>query len=153
MRAPVVDHVLEGVGEVVLPLVRRGAQNVIDPLEQQLPVADVVQSDVGALGDRGRGLLDDPRHVPAGIGHDDAKALIIFDFFRPDDSIGLGRFDDREIGVEDRVDEDDEHRLVDVGPRQRHRPGPAVPSWTRCSMKSDRTGSASRAYSSTRSLR
>jgi len=52
----------------------------------------------------------------------DAEALIVLDFLRPDDPVGVGRLDHRQVGVEDRVDKYDQHRFVDMRPGQRHRP-------------------------------
>ena len=64
--------------------------------------------------------------LPSLVGDDDAEALVVLDLLHPDDPVGVGALDQRQIGVEDRVDEDDEHRLVDVRPRQLHGAGGAV---------------------------
>ncbi len=106
-RGAFVDHVLKSIGEKILAELRRLPHYVIDSLEQQLPVPDVVQSDVRPLGDGVLRLLDDPRHVPAGICDDYAEALIVFDLLGPNDAVGVGRIDDGKIGVEDGVHEDD----------------------------------------------
>ena len=50
---PLVDHVLEGISQVVLA--RRagiGGQRVPNTLEEEFVITDVVQTDVGQLGDR-----------------------------------------------------------------------------------------------------
>ena len=86
-----VDHVLERVREILLALVLAAGEHVIDAFVEQLPVPDVLEADVRALGDRRRRLLHDPRHVPVRVGHDDAEALIVVDLLRPDDSVGVAR--------------------------------------------------------------
>src|SRR5690606_7419165 len=49
----VIDHVLERIGQVVLLALRlRPAHHVMDPLEEELPVTDVVEPDVRELRDR-----------------------------------------------------------------------------------------------------
>ena len=122
----VIDHVLEGIGEIPLALVRRGGEHVTDALEQQLPVLDVVQTDVGALRDRILRLLDNPGHVTVLVGDDDAEALIVLDFLRPDDAVVVAVLDDAEVGIENRVHENDQHRLIHERLRQRHGAGRPV---------------------------
>src|SRR5690349_23918452 len=48
------------------------------------------------------------RHVPVGVGDDHAEALVVLDLLHPDHAVRVERLDDRQVGVEDRVDEDDE---------------------------------------------
>src|ERR1700737_885542 len=121
-----VDHVLERVGEKILALILRLRQHVLDALVQQLPVLDVVKSDVGALGYRGLRLLDDLRHVAVLVGHDDAESLVVLYLLDPDDSISVDGLHLGKVGVENRVDEDYEHRLIDVVPCERDGAGGAV---------------------------
>ena len=78
------------------------------------------------------------RHVAVVVGHDHAEALVVLDRLHPDDAVGVGAVHDRQVGVEDRVDEDDEHRLVDVRPASAT--APAVPSCTFCSMNTESNG-------------
>ena len=122
----VVDHVLERIGEIVLALVGRLGEHVIDAFEEQPPIADEVEADIRLPGDRRGRLLDDARHEAVGVRHHDAEALVVLDLLGPDDAVGVGAIDDRQIGVEDRIDEDDEDRLIDVGTGERDRTGRTV---------------------------
>src|SRR6267378_505431 len=121
-----VDHVLERVSEKIFALILRLGQHVLDALVQQFPVPDVVKSDVGALGYRGLRLLDDLRHVAVLVAHDDPESLVVLYLLDPDDSISVDGLHLGKIGVEDRVDEDYEHRLIDVVPGERNCAGGAV---------------------------
>src|SRR5207302_9445194 len=99
-----VDHVLEGVGEKIFALVLRLLQHPVDSFEKQLPVANVVQSDVGATRDRSRWLLDDPGHVAVLVGTDNAAPLVVLYLLDQDDSVGLDTLNFRQVGAEDRID-------------------------------------------------
>src|SRR5690625_6655786 len=80
-----VDHILEGVGQVVfLTWTLRPLQDMVDTLEEEFPVADIVEADIGETRDRVLWLLDDPRHIPILVGHDHAIALVVLDLLRPD---------------------------------------------------------------------
>jgi hypothetical protein len=57
---------------------------------------------------------------------DHAEALVVLDLLHPDDPVGVGRLDHRQIRLEDRVDEDDQHVLIDVRLRELHRAGGPV---------------------------
>jgi hypothetical protein len=55
---------------------------------------------------------------PSLVGHHHAEALVVLDFLGPDDPVGVGAVDEGEVGLEDRVDEDDQHGLLHEGPRE-----------------------------------
>ncbi len=120
------DHPLEGVGEVPLPLVGRLLQHVVDAAPQLVHRPHVVQADVGELGDGLPRLLDDLRHVARAVGDHHAEALVVLDLLGPDDPVVGARRDDREVGVEHRVHEDDHHGPVHVRPGQVDRARRAV---------------------------
>ena len=73
---------------------------------------------LASLRDRRRGLLHDAGHVALGIGDHHAEALVVLHLLGPDDPVGIGPVDEREIGLEHGVDEDDQHRPLHVGARQ-----------------------------------
>src|SRR5690606_13171698 len=80
-----VDHVLEGVGQVVLGArAARALARVLDPLEEQRVIADVVEADVRELRDGILRLLDDALHVAVAVGDDDTEALVVLDLLGPD---------------------------------------------------------------------
>ena len=125
----VVDHVLEGVGQVILARLPGGpSHGVADTVEQQLPVPDVVEPNVGEPGDRVGRLFHDPCHVAVRVRHDDAEPLIIFHLLRPDHarSVRLEPLDQRQVGIEQGVHEHDEHVGIDERLGQRHRSSRAV---------------------------
>src|SRR5574341_292047 len=122
-----VHHVLERVRQIELAaLPRRTLEDMLDAVEQRAPVFDVLQPDVRALGDRRARLLDDLRHVALLVRHHDAEALIILDLFGPDDAVRLRRLHDGQIGIEQRIHENDDHRPIYVGTCQVHRARGAV---------------------------
>ncbi len=111
----VIDHVLEGVREEVLAELRGLPHHVMDALEQQLPVADVVQPDVGQARDGLGWLLHDRRHAAVVVGEDHAKPLVVLDFLRPDDAIDVFALAyQSEIGVEQGIHEHDQDRPAHV---------------------------------------
>src|SRR6267378_27364 len=119
---PVVHHVLERVREIELAaFTGRTLQDVFDTVEQRAPILHVLQSDVGPFGNRRIGLLHYLCHVALLVGHDDAEALVVLHFFGPDDAVGLRRFHDRQIGVEQCVHEDDDDRSIYVWTGKIHR--------------------------------
>ena len=99
---------------------------MLDPVEQRAPILHVLQPDVRPPRNRGARFLDDLGHVALRVRHDDPEALIVFDLLRPDDPVRLRVLHDRQIGVEQRVHEDDDHGTVDVGPSEVHGAGGAV---------------------------
>lgn len=121
-----IDHVLQRVGEVVLPLVGRLGEDVIDAFVEQSPIANELEADVHLPGDGRLRLLHNAGHEARGVRLNDAEALIVFDLLGPDDAVGVGAVYDRQVSIEDRVHEDDEDRLVDIGSRQRDRTRGAV---------------------------
>src|SRR5439155_2988691 len=50
----------------------------------------------------------------------------LFRSLRPENAVGVARLGERQVGVEQRIDEDDEHRSVDVRAGQIDRTGRAV---------------------------
>src|SRR5881396_1358613 len=85
---PLVHHVLEGISEKELPAFAWGTlQDVLDPVEQRAPILHILQADIGPLGNRRIGLLDDLGHVTLLVRHDDAETLIVLDFLGPDDAV------------------------------------------------------------------
>src|SRR5207253_115640 len=76
--------------------------------------SDVCSSDL----DRRTRLLDDAGHVAPRVGDDHAEPLVVLHLLGPDDAIGIHPVDERQVGFEHRVHEDDEHRGVHVGTRQ-----------------------------------
>src|SRR6266480_80496 len=123
---PLLDHVLERVGQKILALILGLFEYPVYALEQELPVPDVVKANVRSLRDRRLRLLDDLRHVAILVGDDDAESLVVLDLLHPDDSIGVDAFHLAQIGVEYRVHENDEHGLVDVVSCERNGAGSAV---------------------------
>jgi hypothetical protein len=122
----VIHHVLKGVGEEILAELRGLRHHMIDSLKQQSVVTHVIQTDIGEAGDRFRRFLDDLLHEPVIILHDYAKPLVVFDFFGPDDSIGIRpRLDQSEIRLEQRIDEYDQHGTGYMGASQSDRIGSA----------------------------
>ena len=117
-----IHHVLERVGEEELAAFAGGTlQHVFDAVEQRAPILHVLQPDVGPLGDRRIRLLHDLRHVALLVRHHDAEALVVLDLFGPDDTVSLCVFHDRQVGVEQRVHEDDDHGSVHVRAREIYR--------------------------------
>ena len=55
------------------------------------------------------------------IRHDHAEALIVLHLFGPDDAVRIDSPDDRQVGVEQRIDKDHDDRSVDIWARQVHR--------------------------------
>jgi hypothetical protein len=71
--------------------------------------------------------VDDLRHVAVLVGDHHAEALVVLDLLHPDDPVRVRLPDLREIRLEDRVDEDDQHVLaLDEGLRELHRAGRPV---------------------------
>ncbi len=91
--AAVLDHVLECIGEIILALVGRRGQYVIDPGPERVHVPDVVKPYVGQLRHRFGGLLDDAGHEALVIGDHHSEALVVFHFLGPDDSVGVSAVD------------------------------------------------------------
>ncbi len=113
--------------EIVLAaLPRRLLQCVCDAIEQGLPVPDVLQPNVRESRHRRARLLDDAGHVAARVRHDHTEPLVVLHLLGPDDSVGVDPVDERQVGLEYRVHEDDEHRGVHIGTRQVDRARRAV---------------------------
>ncbi|MBK7594111.1 MAG: hypothetical protein IPJ11_02390 [Gemmatimonadetes bacterium] len=102
------------------------ARTCVDPGPERLDITNEVKTDVGQLRDRLARLLDDLGHVAVGVGHHHAKALVVLDLLGPDDPVGIEGLRQREVGLEDGVDEDDHHRPVDERPREVDRSGGAI---------------------------
>src|SRR6266571_328952 len=122
-----VHHVLKRVRQVELAALAGWLlQHVRDALEQRLPILDVLQPDVRQPGHGGVRLLDDPPHVASAVRHDHPEAAVVLDLLGPDDPMCVRRLDEREVGVEQGVHEDDQDRTLHVGPREIDRSRRAV---------------------------
>ena len=101
---------------------------MVDPLEEQDGIADVVEADVGEAGNGLLGLLHDARHRAVRAGYDDAVLPVVFDPLRPDDRAPFRRERSRrrQVGLEQRVGEQDQQLAVHVRLRQLDRPRGSV---------------------------
>ena len=92
---------------------------MVDSFEQKAVVPYVIEADVRQARNRLLRFFNDALHVAVAVRHDHAESLIIFNLFRPDQTVGLRvTIDDGEIGIEQSVDKDDQQRPLDERPRQ-----------------------------------
>ncbi len=116
---PLIDHVLQGVGQEVLAEIGLRAQRSIDPLEQETVVAYIVEADVGQTRNGFLRLLDDPLHDSVLISHDHTEALKVLDLLRPDKALRLRMLRNHgQVRIKQRVHENDENGPADERLRQ-----------------------------------
>ena len=121
--ASLLDHHLERVGQLELAA---GADvvvhQVLERFPERLDVLDVVDADDGFVAHEFLRLFDQALYVAFGIGHGDPETAGVFYFVRVEDVLACVR-EALDVGLEQRVPEDDEQRFVValVGEREAYR--------------------------------
>ena len=121
--AALLDHHLERVGQLELAA---GADvvvyQVLERFPERLDVFDVVDADDGLVAHEFLRLFDQAFDLAFGVGHGDPETARVFYFVRVEDVLACVR-EALDVGLEQRVPEDDEQRFVvaHVGERKAYR--------------------------------